>query len=124
MSAVSKRFTPASRQRSTCLRASPSPTLPAASNPARPPKPIVPSARVDTSGPDSPRVRRSITRRLLAHREAAARHGRRLHDRRGGLPVGHEAVDDLLEVVDVAKVELHEEAVLAGDAMALGHLRR
>src|SRR3954447_5586481 len=53
---------------------------------------------------------------------AAQRHGRRLHDRRRRLPVGDEDVDDLLQVQDVADVCLEEEAVLAGDPMALDDL--
>src|SRR3954447_26658356 len=43
-------------------------------------------------------------------RDAAQRHWRRLHDRRGRLPVGDEHVDDLLQVEDVADVRLEEEA--------------
>src|SRR4051794_4297536 len=54
----------------------------------------------------------------------AARDGRLLHDRRGGLPVDRELVDDLLEVLDVAQPGLHEVAVLAGDAVALDDLGR
>src|SRR3954447_6421884 len=54
----------------------------------------------------------------------ATRDGRLLHDRRGGLTVDRELVDDLLEVLDVAHVRLHEVAVLAGDAVALDDLGR
>src|SRR4051812_31949949 len=54
----------------------------------------------------------------------ATRHGRLLHDRRGGLTVDRELVNDLLEVLDVAHPSLHEVAVLAGDAVALDHLGR
>src|SRR5436190_15792520 len=46
----------------------------------------------------------------------AARDGRRLHDRRGGLAEHHEPIDDLLEVRHVAHVRLHEEAIVAGHA--------
>src|SRR4051794_15860333 len=56
--------------------------------------------------------------------DAAARDGRRLDDRRGGLTEDDEAVDDLLEVCHVAHVRLHEVTVVAGHAMALDHLRR
>ena len=55
---------------------------------------------------------------------AAAGHRRGLDDRGRRLAEEHEAVDQLLEVPDVAHVEPHHEAVLAGDAMALGHLGR
>src|SRR4051812_31630679 len=57
-------------------------------------------------------------------RQGTAGHRRRLDDRRRRLPEQHEPVDDLLEVLDVADVGLHEEAVLAGDAVALDHLGR
>src|SRR4051812_15410887 len=53
---------------------------------------------------------------------AAPRHGRGLDDRGRRLAEDDEAVDDLLQVLDVAHRGLHEEAVLAGDAMALDHL--
>src|SRR4051812_24854307 len=49
---------------------------------------------------------------------------RRLDDRRRRLAERREAVDELLEVPDVAHVRLEEEAVLAGDAVALDDLRR
>src|SRR4051794_21188649 len=55
---------------------------------------------------------------------AAPRHGRGLDDRRRRLAEDHEAVDELLQVLDVAHRRLHEEAVLAGDAVALHDLRR
>src|SRR3954470_19079431 len=48
---------------------------------------------------------------LEAGVDAASRHRRRLHDRRGGLPVEQEPVDDRLEVGDVADVHPHDEAV-------------
>jgi len=38
--------------------------------------------------------------------------------------VSHEAVQDRLEIVDGAQVQPHEVAVLAGDPVALGDLRR
>src|SRR5215212_11188208 len=56
--------------------------------------------------------------------DGAARDRRRLHDRGGGLAVDDEAVDELLQVLDVAHRRLHEEAVLAGDAVALDDLGR
>src|ERR671923_2540384 len=54
----------------------------------------------------------------------AAGDGGGLDDRGRGLSVDHEAVDQLLKVLDVAHRRLHEEAVLAGDPMALDHLGR
>src|SRR5918996_6380140 len=51
-------------------------------------------------------------------------HRGRLDDRGRRLAVRDEAVDDLLEVLDRADVRLHEEAVLAGDAVALDDLGR
>src|SRR5689334_10975146 len=57
-------------------------------------------------------------------RQAAPGDGRGLHDRRGRLPERGEPVDELLEVRDVADVGLQEEAVLAGDAVALDDLGR
>src|SRR5688500_3991828 len=59
----------------------------------------------------------------LRNSRAATGHGRGLDDRRRRLPVDDEAVEHLLQVLDVAHVELHEEAVLAGDPMALDDLR-
>ena len=59
----------------------------------------------------------------LRNRQAAAGHRRRLDDRRRRLPVDQEAVDHLLQVLDVPHVQLEEEAVLAGDPVALDHLR-
>ena len=47
---------------------------------------------------------------------AARRHRRGLQDRRRRLPVDREAVDDLLEVLDVADVGAHHVAVLARHA--------
>ena len=58
----------------------------------------------------------------LAERQRAPRDRRRLHDRRRRPAVGQELVDDRLEVVDRAEVQLDREAVLAGDAMALDDL--
>src|SRR4051812_16257032 len=55
---------------------------------------------------------------------AAPRDGRGLDDRSRRLAEHHEAVDQLLKVLHVAHRGLHEEAVLAGDAVALDHLRR
>jgi hypothetical protein len=49
---------------------------------------------------------------------------RGLHDRRGRLPVCDELVDHLLEVLDVADVGRHDEAVVARDPMALDDLGR
>src|SRR5262245_14225800 len=57
-------------------------------------------------------------------RQPPPRHWRGLHDRRRRLPERGEGVDDLLEVLDVADVELHEEAVFASDPVALDDLWR
>src|SRR5436305_15167226 len=65
---------------------------------------------------------RPATPATLSQRHAPRRHGRRLDDRRRRLPERKEPVDHLLEVLDVADVELHEEAVLPRDAVALDHL--
>src|SRR4051812_25522392 len=62
--------------------------------------------------------------RALIDPRAAQRDGRGLHDRGRRLAVEREAVDDLLEVRDVTHVGGQEEAVLAGDAVALDDLAR
>src|ERR1700742_2086724 len=59
---------------------------------------------------------------LVRTHESAPRHGAGLDDRGRRLAVGGEAIDDLLEVLDRAHVELHVEAVLAGHAVALDDL--
>src|SRR2546421_4629598 len=58
----------------------------------------------------------------LRERHPARRDRRGLDDRRRRLAEGEEPVDHLLEVPDVADVQLHEEAVLAGDAVTLDDL--
>ena len=55
---------------------------------------------------------------------APARDGRRLDDRGRGLAEQHEAIEHGLEVVDRVQVELHQEAVVTGDAVALDDLGR
>ena len=57
-------------------------------------------------------------------RHAARRHRRGLHDRGRRLAVDREAVDDLLEVLDVADVGAHHVAVLPRHAVALDDLGR
>ena len=48
---------------------------------------------------------------------------RRVDERRRRAPVGREAVEHAFEVVERPQVQLQEEAVLAGDAVALDDLR-
>src|SRR4051812_19229941 len=70
---------------------------------------------------------RAATRGSLRIRgdvDPATRPRSRLHDRRRRRAVPGEAVDDLLEVLDVAHVRGHDEAVLAGDPVALDDLGR
>src|SRR3954454_9026331 len=70
--------------------------------------------------PTTTRLMRS--RRLApADRDTALRNRRRLHDRRRRLPEHHESVDDLLEVLHVAHVCLHEVTVVTRHAIALDH---
>src|SRR4051812_23601916 len=99
-------------------------TRTASSDASRPAHSSAPVARI--SGPTSigtATIAGALVSALLGvRRHAAQRHGRRLHDRRGRLAVGGEHVDDVLEVEDVADVRLQEEAVLAGDAVALDDL--
>src|SRR5919109_5151666 len=71
---------------------------------------------------ESPSEARGTPNRLDG--DPATRHRGRLDDRGRGLAVDHEAVDELLEVLDVAHGRLHEEAVFAGDAVALDDLGR
>ena len=71
-----------------------------------------------------PRARPRGSACFEAERHAARRHRRRLHDRRRRLAVDREAVDDLLEVLDVADVGAHHVAVLPRHAVALDDLRR
>src|SRR5256886_8268525 len=59
----------------------------------------------------------------LRERHPARRNRRGLDDRRRRLAEGQEPVDHLLEVPDVADVQLHEEAILTRDAVALDDLR-
>src|SRR4249920_2109297 len=54
--------------------------------------------------------------------EKAWADGRRVDDRRRRLAVEDEAVEDPLEVLHRSEVELHEEAVLARDPVALDDL--
>ena len=56
-------------------------------------------------------------------RERARADGRRMDDRRGRLPVENEAVEDGFELLHGPEMELHEEAVFAGDPVALDDLR-
>src|SRR3954451_20422973 len=70
---------------------------------------------------ESPMDAKGTYDRLDGH--TATGHGRGLDDRGRRLAVEDEAVDQLLEMLDVADGGLHEEAVLAGDAMALDDLR-
>ena len=66
-----------------------------------------------------------MSARVLSHwGRPRERHGRGLDDRGGRLAVEDERVDQLLEVLDVADVDAHDEAVLAGDPQALDDLRR
>ena len=67
-----------------------------------------------------------LTRALSLLEALMARPGdrRRLQDRRRRLAVEREAVDDLLEVLDVADVGADQVAVLAGHAQALDDLGR
>src|SRR5215210_4788887 len=60
----------------------------------------------------------------LTQRQAASRDRRRLDDRGRRLAEDGEAVDDLLEVHDVAHVRGHDVAVVAGHPAALHHLGR
>lgn len=46
-----------------------------------------------------------------------------LHDRRGGLTVGCEAIDDFFEVLDVADVGGHDVAVISSYPLAVDDLR-
>src|SRR4051794_18523881 len=73
---------------------------------------------------ESPSDARGTPLAWQADVHAAPRNGRGLDDRGRGLAEYHEAVDDLLQVRDVAHRGLHEEAVLAGDAVALHDLGR
>src|SRR5919198_335881 len=73
---------------------------------------------------ESPSDARGTPLAWQADVHSAPRDGGGLDDRRRRLAEHHEAVDDLLEVLDVAHRRLHEEAVLAGDAMALDDLGR
>ena len=60
----------------------------------------------------------------LLKADAARRHRRGLHDRRRRLAVDREAVDDFLEVLDVAHVGAHHVAVLPRHPVALDDLGR
>src|ERR1022692_4547255 len=73
MSAVSKRFTPASTQISTRRRASSACTLPIARKRPSPPSVIVPKLRAETSRPLAPRNRYSIVGLLLTGYPTAGR---------------------------------------------------
>src|SRR5579863_4488020 len=55
--------------------------------------------------------------------QRARRDRRRLNDRGRGPAVRGEQVQDRFEVVDRTQVNLHEEAVFAGDPVALGDVR-
>src|SRR3954454_6338597 len=67
-------------------------------------------------------ARNGFCRRALLGGHTAPRDRRGLDDRRRRLPVQREAVDDLLQVRDVAHVGGHHEAVLARDAAAVDDL--
>src|ERR671922_3112900 len=70
------------------------------------------------------RLRGDGEKALVREGDAAARHRRRLDDRRGRLTQRHEPVDDLLQVLDVSQVGGHHAAVVAGHAPAVDHLWR
>jgi len=61
--------------------------------------------------------------RLPGQRQRPGWHRRGVHDGRRGPPVRGEQVEDRLEFVDGPQPDLHEVAVLAGDPVALGHVR-
>ena len=73
--------------------------------------------------PNATRARATVVPLVRLQRQGAPGHGRGVNDRGRRLAEDDEAVEDALEVVHRPEVELDEEAVLAGDAMAVDHLR-
>jgi predicted ATPase/class 3 adenylate cyclase len=61
--------------------------------------------------------------RIFRYRQRTPRDRRGVDQRGGRAPVGREAIEQRLEIVHRADVELEKEAILAGDAMAFDHLR-
>ena len=91
---------------------------------AGPPTRSAARLRQRVQGPDvvSPGCRHLRTILVCADRRPAPRNRRRVDDRRGRQPVGREAVEHVLQVVDRAQMEPQQVAVLPGDPVALPHL--
>src|SRR6266478_4179331 len=60
---------------------------------------------------------------LAGQRQEAARDRRGLHQRRRRLPIGEERIEHAVQVVQALEIDLEDEAILAGNAIAFDDLR-